>query len=83
METKTKPKKEVILKYRIKELLDGQPHAQYSASLRALRKKLNISKVTLWRIMTMPKDSTSSASTDQLIALSEFFNCSIDSLINK
>lgn len=83
MQTKIKPKQEVELKYTLKKLLEKESHTQYPVTLRVLRKKLNISQVQLWRIINMPKDSSSSASTDQLIILSEHFNISIDSLINK
>lgn len=81
--TKSEPKSHTGFKYTIRDYLEKIPKGEYSDQLDLLLQKLDISKPSFYRITSIPKGSSSSATSDQLLVIAEFFDCQIDDLINK
>lgn len=79
MRTNTAPK----LKYRVKDLMDAQPKRDYRNHLKSLIDKLDISRASFYRLISIELDSSSSMTTDQLLTIADHFDVSIDELINK
>lgn len=85
--TTIRPKQQHGYKYHINVLLKKLPQEVYETSKEELCKRLNITRVQLWRILTTKVDSTSSATSDQLMEivkyLSQYMEVTLDDLINK
>lgn len=85
--TTIRPKQQQGHKYHINVLLKKLPQEVYETAKDELCKRLNITRVQLWRILTTKIDSNSSATSDQLMEivkyLSQYMEVTLDDLINK
>lgn len=68
--------------YRIDEFLSKVPNAEYTEKVNAFCKHLGISGMTAWRYRNATWDAPQNMSIVRLIKAAEFFDVSVDQIIN-
>ena len=78
-----------IFKYKIQGILDNLPKNQYGKAIQELQEVLRIGKTQFYNIRTTPLNSNSSANTDQIQKIAQYFhekgiypNCTVNDLLN-
>lgn len=72
----------VSTKYRVKELLNQLPKADYDLAMKQLPDYLGVARQTFSKILNVKENEQYEPSSGTLIKIASFFNCPVENLLS-